>query len=55
MQQNRIQMALPLYGTVFVFLYPLTQIIINCVLTNKMVWNERMSPYKHVHIIQSKF
>ena len=24
---------------------------INCVLTNKMVWNERMSPFKHVHII----
>ena len=55
MQPNRIQMALPLYGSVFVFLHSLTQIIINCVMTNKMVMNERMSPYKNVHIIQSKF
>ena len=27
------------------------KIIIKCVMTNKMVWNERMSPFKHVHII----
>ena len=27
------------------------KIVINSVMKNKMVWNERTSPFKHVHII----
>ena len=30
------------------------KIILNCVMTNNMVWNERMGPFKHVHITKGK-
>ena len=33
------------------FLHSLTKIVINYVMTNKMAWNERMSPFKRVYII----
>ena len=56
MQQNRIQnMALPMYGTVFAFFALINKKIINCVMTNEMDRIERMSPVKHIHIIQGKF
>ena len=57
MQQNRIQnMALPIYGTVFAFFALINKKKrIYCVMTNKMDWIERMSPVKHIHIIQGKF
>ena len=54
-QLNPIQnMALQIYGN-FVFLHYLTKIRINCVMTNKMVRNERFSPVKHIHLFQKEF
>ena len=48
-------MFFQMYGTVFcVVCINLQKLIINRVMTKMMVWNERMSPFKHVHIIQSK-
>ena len=45
-------MSFQMYGTVFAFFALINKkIIINCVMTNKMVWNECVSPFKHVHII----
>ena len=45
-------MCFPMYGTVFAFFALINKkIIINCVMTNKIVWNERMSPFKHVNSI----
>ena len=45
-------MCFPMYGTDFAFLTLINKkIIINCVMTNKMVGNGRMSPFKYVHII----
>ena len=57
MQQNRIQnMALPMNDTVFaVFALINKNLIINCVMTNKMAQNERTRLVKHIHIIQGKF
>ena len=36
---------------VLFFFALINKIITNCVMMNKMVWNERMSPFEHVHII----
>ena len=48
-------MYFPMYGTVFAFFALINKKkIINRQMTKNMVWNERMSPFKHVHIIQSK-
>ena len=48
-------MSFSMYGTVFAFFALfIKKIRINCVMTNKMVWNESMSPFKHVHIIKGK-
>ena len=39
----------------FLFFFAfINKIIPNCVMMNKMVWNERMSPFEHVHIIKGK-
>ena len=41
-----------MYGAVLSFFALINRKnIIKCVLTNKMVWNERMAMIKHVHII----
>ena len=41
-----------MYSAVLVFFALINKKnIINCVLTNKMVWNERMATIKRVHII----
>ena len=48
-------MTLPMYDTVFSGLHWLTNIIINCAMTNKMAQNEYMRMVKHVHINQGKF
>ena len=47
-------MSFPMYGTVFAFFAIISKKKINLVMTKKMVWNERMSPFKHVHINQGK-
>ena len=48
-------MCFPMYDTGFVrFALINKRKIIYCVMTNKMVWSERMSPFKHVHIIMGK-
>ena len=48
-------MCFPMYGTVIAFFASINKkIIINCAMTNKMVWNERMGPFKHVLIIKDK-
>ena len=57
-------MCFPIYGTLSAFFALINKKIINsaffalinkkiinCAMTNKMAWNERMSPFKHVHII----
>ena len=46
--------SFPMYGTVFAFFASINKNDFLCVMTKKMVWNERMSPFKHVHIIQGK-
>ena len=44
-----------MYGAVFAFFaLIIKKNIINCLMLNKMVWNERMSTIKHVHIIKGK-
>ena len=44
-----------MYGAVFAFFALIDKkIIINCVMANKIVWNERMSTIKPVHIIKGK-
>ena len=54
-QGNRIQiLCFPMYGAVSRFLHFLTKNIFKCVMTNKIVWNERMSTIKHAHIISGK-
>ena len=48
-------MSFPMYGTVFAFFAIINKKKkINRVMTKKMVWNERTSPFKHVHINQGK-
>ena len=48
-------MPVQMYGTVFfVFALINKKKVINRVMTKKMAWNERMSPFKHVHIIHGK-
>ena len=48
-------MSFPMFGTVFAFFALINKkIIINRVMAKKMAWNERMRPFKHVHIIQGK-
>ena len=44
-------MYFPMYGTVLRFRLNLQKIIMNCAMMDKMVWDERMSPFKQVHII----
>ena len=46
-------MPFQMYGTVF-FVFALINKVINRVMTKKMAWNERVSPFKHVHIIHGK-
>ena len=48
-------MTLPMYDTFCAGLRYLTNIIINCVMTNKMVRNEYTRLVKHIHINQGKF
>ena len=45
-------MSFPMYSTGFAFFALINKKIrINCVMTNKMVGSESISPFKHVHII----
>ena len=57
MQQNRIQnSSCPMYCTVFFRLLAFSsKNIIDCVMTYKMAWDERMCPVKNNHFIQDIF
>ena len=48
-------MALPMCSTVYEFFVLINKKKINRVMTNRMASNKRMSPVKHIHIIQGKF
>ena len=44
-------MCFPMYGTGFAFFALINKTMNKSVMKNKMVWNGRMPPFKHVHII----